>query len=138
MKRTIIIVSVLVLLVLVYAVYKYQQPVASTEGKSADIELSAEQLFLEFSDNEAEANAKYVNKVLLVEGDITGINKEDDGSTSVLLQTDDLMFGVNCRFEKDQSASLEKYKEGESIRVKGICEGMLSDVILNRCVLASK
>lgn len=128
LKITGIILLFTVVAVSLYAwLYIWNKPQLNVEDSKA-VKVTAAALFSEYSSNEKEANSKYIDKVVEVTGEINSVSKNSEGKTVVLLKTDDLMFGVNCTLE--QAADV---KAGESISLKGICTGYLTDVVLIRC-----
>lgn len=92
------------------------------------ISINATDLFNAYSLNEKEANKNYIDKVVAVTGEVSTIATNSEGKTVVLLKTDDLMFGVNCTLEENTVV-----KPGETITLKGLCTGYLTDVVLIRC-----
>lgn len=103
---------------------KPHQNIAVTNG----IKIDATDLFKEFSETEKTATAKYNGKVLEISGVVSGLSTNQEGKTTVQLQTDDPMFGINCTMEKNS-----KLVEGEAVIVKGICSGFTTDVMIIRC-----
>jgi tRNA_anti-like len=97
------------------------------------ISVSASDLFGAFSENEQLANKTYNGKVIEVTGVVTAIETNQEGKTTVQLQTNDPIFGVNCSMEKELAI-----KQGEIVTMKGICSGFTTDVILIRCYLIKK
>ena len=93
------------------------------------ISIDAVTLFNAFSQNEKKANADYLDKVLQVRGEVSNITTNADGITVILLKTDDMMFGINCTMEEKNSS----IKTGDQVRLKGLCTGYLTDVVLIRC-----
>ena len=89
--------------------------------------------FNEFSKDETAANTKYLDKVVSIEGIVTNIAVED-GLNIVTLKTASDMFGVVCKVESDDD-KVKTLKAGDEIRIKGVCTGMLMDVIMVRCVI---
>lgn len=104
---------------------KPQTNVANADG----IKIAATALFSAYNSNEQIANQKYLEKILEVSGEVTGVNKNAEGLTVILLKTDDPMFGVNCTLEQKNV----QVKEGDTILLKGICTGFLTDVVMIRC-----
>jgi tRNA_anti-like len=98
-------------------------------AKAYGLKIAAPALFNEYSSNEQAANKKYLEKILEVSGQVTSITKNAEGLTVILLKTDDPMFGVNCTLEQKDIQVIE----GDSMAVKGICTGYLTDVVLIRC-----
>jgi hypothetical protein len=111
--------------------YLYNKPVKSTSSKKTDVVLPAEELFNEFAKDENAANGKFLAKIISVKGKVENINTED-GVTVITLKTASDMFGVVCKMEGGYNANLKK---GDSVNLKGVCTGMLMDVVMVRCVI---
>jgi len=95
--------------------------------------LESKQLFTEFDQNENAANQKYLGKVVLVHGRVADKAVDAKGATSLILEGSE-MAGVGCQFDKSVTKEIEQVKKGQVISVKGICTGMLMDVVLVDCV----
>jgi hypothetical protein len=100
------------------------------------IKVTAIQLFNDFSTNEANAQKKYVSesqgdKTVEITGKINEIGKNEDGETFYNLQTSDEMFGVKCIIKNGEE--MKNAKVGDTITVRGFCDGYNMDVIVNRC-----
>jgi hypothetical protein len=134
MKKIIVLLTVLAIAGTIAAYYLYNKPVGSLHSRKADVIIRADSLFSAFESNEADANRKYLNKVILVSGRVQALNS-DTGGTTVSLGTTDGMFGVNCRLE-DNSLHSGIYDIGREVRLKGLCTGYLMDVVMVRCVPA--
>lgn len=117
-----------------YGWYQYQKAPPDIR-KESGVEITAVELLKEFQQNETAANAKYVDKVLVVTGTVTGMQTDSSGQATVFLQTNDLLSAVTCSFYKDDEG-VKKLNTGSAARIKGVCTGMLSDVVLNKCSLA--
>ena len=136
-KKSILLISILIILaaggVIGYKIWNkpFTDPL---EGDA--INVTAEQLFKDFSTNEAEAQKKYVpeklgNKKVQVTGQITETGKNPDGEIFYTLKTTDEMFGVKCIMDKGEEVA--NAKVGDNITVRGFCDGYNMDVIVNRC-----
>ncbi|MBL7851687.1 MAG: hypothetical protein JNN04_12355 [Cyclobacteriaceae bacterium] len=111
-------------------VYLYiNKPHRSVQDEEA-LRISADSLFQAFASNEADANAKYLNKVVLVSGKVTSVETNTDGNTVIVLETGDLMFGVNCTLAEPANPAV-----GQEIVLRGICTGYLADVIITQAIL---
>ncbi len=123
--------SALALVAVAVAAYYYvmNKPHRSVEDETA-LSISAESLFQSFQENETDANAKYLNNVLQVEGIVKSVEMNTDGNIVIVLETADSMFGVNCTMDKEANV-----KGGDKIILKGICTGYLADVVINQAVL---
>ena len=103
-------------------------------GAKPVAELSAAELFNRFDENESLANKEFLGEVVQVTGKVAGVDKSDKGEATVILLGDDAIFGVICGFGKENK-DVEKLVPGSVVTVRGECTGMLSDVVLIRCVI---
>jgi hypothetical protein len=111
-------------------VYFYvNKPHRSVRAEEA-LRTSADSLFQAFASNEADANSQYLNKVIVVSGIVTSVETNTDGKTVIVLETGDLMFGVNCTLAEPANPAV-----GQKILVRGICTGYLADVIITQAIL---
>lgn len=132
MKKAVIIISVLVAAAIIgYGFYMFNKKTPSLENTTPDYTLTADELYQDFSTDEVNALEKYEGKVLEVTGTVLTIT-ETDSLSYIVLNAEDALFGaVNCSFNE-----LGKIPKNEdTIVVKGICQGYLTNVILNNCVL---
>lgn len=129
LKKGIGLVAVLLAIVVGVGVYLYQKPVSSIKKKDANHVLKAISLLNEFSTNESEANANYLDKILEVSGEIYAVEDQ-----KILLKTNQ-PFHVVCEMAEGFDAG--QHKPGDQITCKGVCAGKLMDVILTRCVIVN-
>jgi len=118
-----------------YGWFLYQKPPPDIRKEKGGIEVTAIDLLKAFQQDELAGNAKYVDKVLIVSGTVNNIQTDSSGQATVSLQTNDLLAAVTCSFYQDEE-SVKKIKTGSPVRIKGVCTGMLTDVVLNKCSLA--
>jgi hypothetical protein len=128
--KTLIIIA---LLVGAIGYYNYNRTTSSLESTTPDYTLSADDIFTDFEKNEADANKKYLDKVIEVSGTVQSFNNETLADRNVTLQTETGMFGVICKLDSTYDS---KYvvAAGSKIKIKGVCTGMLMDVVLIRCI----
>lgn len=105
----------------------------SVENGKADLVMEAETLVNSFNSNEDQANKKYLNKIICVHG-IVGQISEDEKEITVELKVENTSSGVSCSFDKSV-LNKSSLKIGENVTIKGVCNGYLMDVVLNRCAL---
>ncbi|OQP64007.1 hypothetical protein A3860_21540 [Niastella vici] len=134
-KKIITGVIVLALAAAGYGWFLYQKPPPDIRKEKGGIEITAIELLKAFQQDEMAGNAKYVDKVLIVSGIVNGIQTDSSGQATVTLRTNDLLAAVTCSFYQDDEG-VKKIKTGAPVRIKGICTGMLSDIVLNKCSLA--
>ena len=127
--------SVIVITSLI-GLFFYNKPHRSVRREEAAFKLSVSELVNAFSNDEVQANFVYLGKILEVQGVLKEMILND--STLILLMGDTTkMTGVSCYLQKDQKDRYTTLKKGEPVIVKGICNGMLLDVVLDKCILLS-
>ena len=132
MRKSIIIAASIIIIVLAVAGWKivFKPAAISVASQKADISIDAATLLHDFETNEKAANAKYLDKVILVTGTVEYIKTDSAGFTVYL--TEDGVSGVLCSFDRNAVDS-KIFRKGEKASVKGICSGYLMDVVLNKC-----
>jgi hypothetical protein len=115
--------------------YMYNKPHQNMERAAADVTMTAPELFQAFEEDELAANEAYLDKVVEVKGKVQDVSKDDEGLTSLTLNSGSDMFGVICQFDELTDHSKTEFEVGEEVTVKGICTGKLMDVVLVRCVV---
>lgn len=135
MKKNVTVVVLLVIISMIgYGFYMYNKKTPSLENVEPDFTLTANELFENFNTDETKALEKYEGKIIQVSGTILSFSQTDSIS-NLVLDAKDAMFGaVNCSFTKQN----EIFEKGDEIEVKGECQGYLSSVIMNNCVVIKK
>ncbi|MGY6561519.1 MAG: OB-fold protein [Luteibaculaceae bacterium] len=132
-KKIILLVLVIAVMGVIYGLLEYSRTHKPTAFAKTDFSLTAQALFTEFTDDEQAANAKYLDKVLEVTGEILTVDNSID-PPQLILNSNDPMFGVICVFDgKDELQAGLDY--GKTVVVKGVCAGLAMDVVLNRCAV---
>jgi multidrug efflux pump subunit AcrB len=136
-RRSVLLISILIILAVGGLVgYKMWNKPFKDPLEGEAIKVTAVQLFNDFSTNEIAAQKKYVpeklgNKKVEVTGVISEIGKNNDGETFYTLKTTDEMFGVKCIMDKGEETA--NAGTGDTVTVRGFCDGYNMDVIVNRC-----
>lgn len=104
----------------------------------ANFTITATDLAAEFEKDETAATAKYVGKdgnmvVVQVSGKIADVKNDTSGIT-IALDSGDPINGVSCVLDRFTKQARTDYKVGEEVKLKGLCTGKLSDVVIDRCV----
>ena len=107
--------------------YMYNKPVESLEHKKADVTVTADQLLSDYESDEKAANDKYLGKVVEVSGKVASIANEE-GKVKVSLETSNPISSVICELEDKMITG--ELKAGDDVKMKGMCSGYLSDVIV--------
>jgi hypothetical protein len=118
-----------------FAVYLYNKPHKNIANTSPDYSLSAATFYQDFEENEPMANERYLNKVVAVNGNLSGIEMNENGNPVLVLETESPFGGIRCTMEAGQHARIATLEAGTEVEVKGICTGMLLDVVLVQSVL---
>lgn len=129
-------ITVLLILAAVAAViyYNWNRTTSSLAGTRPAVTISSTQLFSSFEEDESKANEQFLNKVVEVNGKVREIRRDSNGEFVVTLDGSD-MFGVICRMEPGIVME-DTNLTGRMIALKGLCTGMLMDVVLVQCVYA--
>lgn len=113
--------------------YFYQQKTPDASSYTTDLKISAEELFAAYESDESAANDRFLGKTIEVSGVVQEVARNlENGTTTVLLKTDGLLGAVSCELAASVDEALNS---GDPVKLKGICSGMLMDVVLNRCVI---
>lgn len=133
MKKALLAIGLLLIVALGVGYFIYNKPHENMHRKAPDYSMSATELFQEFEADEAAANEKYLDKVVEVRGEVQDISTDEQGITTVTLSTEG-MFGIICKLDELTDHSRTDFEVSEQVTFKGICTGMLMDVVLVRCV----
>lgn len=134
-KRTWILLVGLIALVGGYITYTYvNKPVVDMSEAVCKSRLSAIELFDVYADREAYADSCYAGQIIEVFGKIRSLSAEGQNK-SMILETDDLIFGIDCGIDSTQSDKLKKLAEGQDISIRGECAGLNGDVVMVRCII---
>ena len=108
---------------------------SQSEQEIEYIEVTANQLWQDFSDNEVAAEQKYTGKYVKVTGVVSEINSASTLiSANVLLTVDDAMFScVQCNFTKKNSEQLANLTKGQTVTIIGTCGDLNLNVHINDC-----
>ncbi|MBX7050818.1 MAG: OB-fold putative lipoprotein [Flavobacteriales bacterium] len=139
MSKTKIILIILLIMGLIgggTVIYLFNKPHRTAEDEKPFAVVSANDLFVEFSTNESAAFEKYRDKVIQVNGVVEEVKTDASGNTDIVLTTEDILGKVICTLKQGEKA--ESINTGMTVDLKGICNGYLSDVLLNQGVLVKE
>ena len=106
-------------------------PQKGTDKKAIDMRLEAAALYEDFAADESAGNHKYIGKILQVKGVVGEKLVDENQAPVIVLRESDAMAGVMCTLLKDQQAAFDNASVGQNITIKGKCNGMLMDVVLD-------
>ncbi|MEM9917129.1 MAG: hypothetical protein AAF990_03495 [Bacteroidota bacterium] len=110
---------------------------SGTVDREVDFNLSASELMSDYQLDEGEADGKYLDKVIEVMGVLQSVQKLKNGRIQLSLKTGEEIGSVLCNLEKGKESAIASLKVNSPIRVKGICMGMLMDVLLESSVVVN-
>jgi len=111
----------------------YNKPHRDIASEDAAFSLTADALFDAFEEDEAAANALYLDKVVEVTGDVAEVTDNSAGQAVIIITAANAMLGgVSATM---QETGIVNISEGETVTVKCRCTGFLMDVILINCSL---
>ena len=130
-KKLLLLALILVLIAAVAAFYQFNKTHPDLHAEKAKYNLTAQELALSFTENEETSTKKYSDAIIGIEGEVSSIENQGDTLFTVYLLGEGLS-SVAC--EMNSKAEADGIKEGEVVKIKGICSGYLLDVILVQCV----
>ena len=113
------------------ALIMYNKKHPDTAKAKPDFVVTATALQKEFEDNEKTASARYINKILEVNGTIASVTLADSAHLNISLKTGSDMSLVICTFPSNGHQA--NFVTGNEITLRGECSGFLMDVLLNNC-----
>jgi len=99
-----------------------------------DYQLSVDRMMQEFSINESESLSKYLDKIIVLKGNLKTINPPKNNLSIVILEGENGL--VNCEFLQTDLEQLIKVSPGEIIQIKGLFIGyddLLGELQLKKC-----
>ena len=115
-----------------YYVFVYSKTHHRNVQSEKGLAIISDSLSAQFQANEKNANTLYLNKALTVTGTILSIDKNQEGKITILLGHADSFSNVSVTLI---STTPIIQKIGETITIKGVCTGALSDVIITEGVV---
>jgi hypothetical protein len=133
-KKIIIVILVVFVSGISYAYYLFNKKHVSVSEVKPAFTMDAHLLVSEYDSNEKTANSKYLGKVIEVQGVVAEKMKDQKGNYNVTLQGPDIS-GIGCEFEPAAQNYVMQIKEGQKVTIKGVCTGVLMDVVMVDCCI---
>lgn len=130
--------SLLALSVIVFLAWGSDDQAAVQESVASQpsvLTVSANQIHADYEANEIAADAKYKDKVITVTGTVDSIGKDVMDTMYVTLETSNMFNQVQCFFPDSNAGDLATIAKGNSMRIKGLCEGKFVNVLLKGCTI---
>ena len=126
-----IIIAIALIAAIAFGVYYYVFVYSSQHRRQVQSEIgiaiTSDSLVAKYQSDEKLANSLYLNKAVVVTGNLLSIDKNQEGKTTLVLGRSDSFSNVSVTMI---STAAIIQKVGESITIKGLCTGALSDVVI--------
>ena len=96
------------------------------------VSIQADSLSAKYQADENKANTLYLNKVLRITGTIITISKDQVGKITLMIGKADAFSNVSVTLSQTSPIT---QKPGDTITIKGLCTGSLSDVVITDAVI---
>ncbi|MCL6216790.1 OB-fold putative lipoprotein [Zunongwangia pacifica] len=121
--------GILLLLAATISIWMFNKPHRNVILEKPSISISAQQLIDDFSTNEEQANKRYLDQLIAVEGILQKIDSSN-GVRVLSVGYPDASTSVTCNLNPSSNKASLQLKIGDKIQIKGICTGFLLDVVL--------
>jgi hypothetical protein len=115
-----------------YYVFVYSKTHHRNVQSEKGIVIQADSLSAAYQADEKNANALYLNKAVEISGTIVSIDKNQEGKITLIIGRSDSFSNVSVTLISTEPLT---QKIGETITIKGVCTGALSDVIVTEGVV---
>jgi len=133
MRSSIIVLAVVLVACCMHGCAKDEELIARVKTEAVAASVSATQLVADYKANEVKADLTYKDKVVQVSGKVHKIEKDLGGHPVVILVGEGLVV-VRCVYDKAYIEQTSAYSKGETVTVKGICEGKFGSVNFRGCM----
>lgn len=142
-RKTYIVVALLLIIIagFIYAYREFNRRNLNVAQESSVYRVDADELIREFTANDSVANARYVGRILSVNGLVKDISKDERSYYTVILGDTAGSSSIRCAIDSIYSGTASAIKPGTSVTVKGTCTGYNEDELLgfdiffNRCLI---
>lgn len=135
MKKLVRVLMVIVAITMIGYIVVLKWPKANLNSKAVEVEVTAQQVYDDYTSNEKQAQTDYYGKVILVTGSIDEKYEDEDGAPIIILSGTSGDPTAVVTLEPNQASALEEYNEGDPIKIKAQCSGMLMEVTFNKGVI---
>ena len=126
-----IIIAIALIAAISFSVYYYIFIYSSNNHRQVQSEtaiaITSDSLVSKYQADEKLANSLYLNKAVAVTGNLLSIDKNQEGKTTLVIGHSDSFSNVSVTMI---STAPITQKVGETITIKGLCTGALSDVVI--------
>jgi ABC-type glycerol-3-phosphate transport system permease component len=110
-----------------YYIFVYSSNNHRQVQSETGIVITSDSLVAKYQADEKLANSLYLNKAVVVTGVLLSIDKNQEGKTTLVIGRSESFSNVSVTMTSNTPIT---QKVGESITIKGLCTGALSDVVI--------
>ncbi|MFM7079969.1 MAG: OB-fold protein [Bacteroidota bacterium] len=134
-KRVFAVIFIVAIAIGAYFTYKWvNKPVVDMSMAECKIRFSAVELFDVYSSRESYADSCFSGQIIEVFGKVRSLSINGPNK-SLVLETNDMIFGIDCGIDSTHHQKLNQIKEGNDISIRGECAGLNGDVVMVRCII---
>ena len=126
-----IIIAIALIAAIAFGIYYYVFVYSSQHRRQVQSEIgiviTSDSLVAKYQADEKLANSLYLNKAVVVTGNLLSIDKNQEGKTTLVIGRSNSFSNVSVTMI---STAPITQKVGESVTIKGLCTGALSDVVI--------
>ena len=104
-----------------------------SSSSPAEVVIRASDLYAAYQANEIAADELYKGKLIEVSGTIRDIGNDLMDEPYITLAGDDFIGDVQCFMSSKSEAA--KFSKGQNVTVKGYCDGLFMNVLLQNSIL---
>jgi hypothetical protein len=126
-----ILIAVVAIVIVLAGVYWYvaTEKFSDTKGIKADYTLNALDFILEFQQNLKAANEKYTDKIVVLNGIVSGVEAADTTFNIKIIEPVTSSY-IIFAFQQQHPGEAKSVEPGDSISIKGSCSGGIYSEIL--------
>ena len=136
LKKIVRVLIAIIAIAMIAYIVVLKWPKATVGSKAVEVEVSAQKVYNDYTKNENAAQTKYFGKVILVSGIIDEKYSDEDGAPVVILREGNNDPAAVVTLESNQASKLKEYGEGDAIKIKAQCSGMLIEVTFSKGVIS--
>lgn len=99
------------------------------------LKVTANELYKAYDSNEVKADNTYKGKDLEIAGTISDIGKDILDDIYITIETDDIIFSIQCYFTEEYESKVADLEKGQKITIQGVCDGKLGNVLIKDCII---
>jgi hypothetical protein len=126
-KRKHVLISILLALSFVFS--------CSIQKIGSNKSIDANQFALDYSLNIRRSDRLYKGKYLTISGEVGQSYTNKNNEKIVILMQKDKSFGVKCILNSSLTQLDRPLRQGETVKINGLCQGFEDYVVLSGCIL---